>query len=241
MPIVAVDDPKIIIALDLEDKVQLQSLITQLDPATCRLKVGKTLFTHYGPEWVKALEQQGFEIFLDLKFHDIPAQVAGACFEAAQLGVWMMNVHALGGLAMLQAARAAVDKAAFGLQKKPLLIGVTLLTSSGEAELKQLGINATVEETVLRLASLCAQAKLDGVVCSANEAVILKKTFGEQFLCVTPGIRLPGDDKQDQQRVMTPEQAVKAGSDYLVIGRSVTHASSPQQILKQINESIAIT
>ncbi|MBN9288719.1 MAG: orotidine 5'-phosphate decarboxylase [Gammaproteobacteria bacterium 39-13] len=238
MPIVATSNPKVIIALDLEDKVQLQNLIAQLDPATCRLKIGKTLFTHYGPEWVKQLQQAGFEIFLDLKFHDIPAQVAGACFEAAQLGVWMTNVHALGGLAMLQAAKAAIDRSAEQRGKRPYLIGVTLLTSSGPNELKQLGITASVEETVMRLAGLCFEAGLDGVVCSANETAMLKKAFGEQFLCVTPGIRLPEDDKQDQQRVMTPTLAVKAGSDYLVIGRSVTHASLPQAVLKQINESI---
>lgn len=238
MPIVATNNPKVIIALDLENKVQLQNLISQLDPATCRLKIGKTLFTHYGPEWVRQLQQAGFEIFLDLKFHDIPAQVAGACYEAAQLGVWMTNVHALGGLAMLKAAKLAIDRAAQHLEKRPYLIGVTLLTSSGPEELKQLGIHGSVEETVMRLAGMCFEAGLDGVVCSANETSMLKKAFGDAFLCVTPGIRLPEDDKQDQQRVMTPPLAVQAGSDYLVIGRSITHASSPQMILKQINESI---
>lgn len=231
---------KIIVALDFEDKVQLQQLISQLDPSQCRLKVGITLFTSMGPEWVKSLHEQGFEIFLDLKFHDIPQQVHGACFSASQLGVWMINVHALGGLAMLKAAKAAVDRAADQFKKRPLLIGVTLLTSSGPEELKQLGIQGTVEETVMRLASLCFEAGLDGVVCSAQEAAMLKAKFGKEFLCVTPGIRLPEDDKQDQQRVTTPLQAISAGSDYLVIGRSVTHAAKPLRVLQHINESIEV-
>jgi orotidine-5'-phosphate decarboxylase len=229
---------KIIIALDLEDKVQLQQLLSQLDPSRCRLKIGKTLFTHYGPEWIQQLHNRGFEIFLDLKFHDIPQQVAGACFAAAQLGVWMLNVHAFGGMKMLQAARAAVDKAALQLKRKPLLIGVTLLTSLDGNDLTQLGITGSIDETVMRLACLCAEAGLDGVVCSAQESAMLKKAFGKQFLCVTPGIRLPEDSNQDQVRVTTPTEALEKGSDYLVIGRSVTHAVQPNEVLKQINESI---
>jgi orotidine-5'-phosphate decarboxylase len=231
-------DPKVIIALDLEEKDQLNQLISQLDPHACRLKIGKTLFTHYGPQWVKELQGKGFDIFLDLKYHDIPQQVAGACFEAANLGVWMMNVHAFGGMAMLKAAKAAVDRASEKLNKRPLLIGVTVLTSLAAQDLVQLGIKDTVEETVLKLATMCYEAGLDGVVCSAQEAFMLKNKLGDKFLCVTPGIRLPEDDKQDQQRVMTPHQAVAAGSDYLVIGRSVTHAASPLTVLKQINQSI---
>ncbi len=184
------------------------------------------------------MQAKGFDIFLDLKFHDIPQQVSGACYEAAQLGIWMMNVHALGGLAMLQAAKAAVDRAATHLKKRPLLIGVTLLTSSGPAELNQLGIQGSVEDTVMRLAKHCFDAGLDGVVCSAQEAPMLKKTFGKDFLCVTPGIRLPEDGKHDQQRVTTPEVAVTSGSDYLVIGRSVTHAPTPREVLAHINQSI---
>ena len=229
---------KIVVALDFEDKVQLHNLIAKLDPNHCRLKIGITLFTHYGPQWIKELQQKGFDIFLDLKFHDIPQQVSGACFEAANLGVWMMNVHALGGSAMLKAAREAVDRAAKTLARKPLLIGVTLLTSSGEAEMAQLGLKGSIDETVLRLANLCSEAGLDGVVCSAKEVALLKKQFGPNFLCVTPGIRLAEDNKHDQQRVMTPELAVKQGSDYLVIGRSITHAHAPQSVLTQINESI---
>lgn len=231
-------DSKVIVALDFEDKVQLHNLISQLDPKHCRLKVGITLFTNLGPQWIKELHFKGFDVFLDLKFHDIPQQVSGACFEAANLGVWMMNVHALGGLAMLQAAKTAVDRAAKNLKRKPLLIGVTLLTSSSETELKQLGLQGSVNDTVLRLATLCFEAGLDGVVCSAKEVAQLKKHFGRDFLCVTPGIRLPEDDKHDQQRIMTPEMAVQEGSDYLVIGRSITHSQTPQIVLTHINESL---
>lgn len=224
---------KVIIALDVEDENEMFKLINSLDPSACRLKVGKTLFTQYGPDWVKQLQIRGFDIFLDLKFHDIPQQVAGACRAAEKLGVWMVNVHALGGLAMLKAARAAVDKT--------LLIGVTILTSLQQSDLQQMGIQGSAQEAVLRLATLCFEAGLDGVVCSAQEAPILKKTFGSQFLMVTPGIRLPLDDKQDQQRVMTPQEAQAAGSDYLVIGRSITHAAAPIQVLNHINESLQLS
>ncbi|MGE3319124.1 MAG: orotidine-5'-phosphate decarboxylase [Candidatus Berkiella sp.] len=230
---------KIIIALDFEDEAPLNDLLAKLNPKQCRLKVGKTLFTQYGPQWVAKLQAQGFEVFLDLKFHDIPQQVGGACYAAAKMGVWMTNVHASGGMAMLKAAKAGVDKAAKETGKRTLLIGVTLLTSLTEQDAHQIGFSGTSEECVMRLAKLCFDAGLDGVVCSANEAVQLKKIFGPDFLCVTPGIRLAEDDKQDQQRVMTPENAIKAGSDYLVIGRSITHAKTPTSVLNQIHESIA--
>ncbi|MBS0290061.1 MAG: orotidine-5'-phosphate decarboxylase [Proteobacteria bacterium] len=231
---------KVIVALDFEEKAQLHQLISQLDPSQCYLKIGITLFSQFGPQFIKELHQQGFDVFLDLKFHDIPHQVQGACFAAALSGVWMMNVHALGGSTMLQAARAGVERAALQLSRKPLLIGVTLLTSSGPQELQQMGFKKDVDEMVLQLATLCYEAGLDGVVCSAKEVAILKKRFGKTFLCVTPGIRLPEDDLQDQQRVMTPEKAIAAGSDYLVIGRSVTHALQPKVLLQQINESINV-
>lgn len=231
---------KVIVALDFEDKVQVHNLISQLDPQHCRLKVGITLFTNLGPQWVKELHQKGFDVFLDLKFHDIPQQVSGACYEAAKLGIWMMNVHALGGLAMMQAAKTAVDRAAKNLARKPLLIGVTLLTSASELEVKQLGLQGDVNDIVLRLATMCFEAGLDGVVCSAKEVAQLKKHFGKEFLCVTPGIRLPEDDKHDQQRIMTPQMAVNEGSDYLVIGRSITHSQTPQTVLTHINESLVV-
>lgn len=229
---------KIIIALDFEDEAPLYELLAKLNPNQCRLKIGKTLFTQYGPQWVSKLQAMGFEIFLDLKFHDIPQQVQGACYAAAKMGVWMTNVHASGGLAMLKAAKAGVDKAAQETGHKSLLIGVTLLTSLTEQDAHQIGFSGTTQDTVMRLAKLCFEAGLDGVVCSANEATELKKIFGPKFLCVTPGIRLAEDDKQDQQRVMTPENAIKAGSDYLVIGRSITHAKTPTTVLNQIHESI---
>lgn len=232
-------DPKIIVALDIEDESTLFQLMSDLDPNQCRLKIGKTLFTQYGPSLIETCQEAGFEVFLDLKFHDIPQQVAGACAAAAKLGVWMTNVHASGGLAMLKAARAAVDQVSEdSLARRPLLIGVTILTSLNADDLMQIGINGTPEEAVLRLAGLCHEAKLDGVVCSAQEATVLKQRFGPQFLCVTPGIRLPEDNHQDQQRVMTPTDAIKAGSDYLVMGRSITHALDPLKVLQHVNDSL---
>lgn len=228
---------KIIVALDFETITEAEKLISALSPQACRLKVGITLFTQWGPAGIKTLQNKGFEIFLDLKFHDIPQQVFGACKAAAQLGVWMFNVHALGGLAMLKAAKQGAVEGAHG-GKQPLLIGVTLLTSASTQELTQIGIPDSVPQTVQRLAALCFEAGLDGVVCSAQEASLLKNTFGSNFLCVTPGIRLPSDNKQDQQRIMTPQQAVSAGSDYLVIGRSITHANEPLQVLHSINQEL---
>lgn len=228
-----IHDPKIIVALDMEGEDTLNNMIKSLSPQSCRLKIGKTLFTQYGPQFIQKCHNAGFEIFLDLKFHDIPQQVAGACKAAAQWGVWMVNVHASGGKAMLEAAKAAVETIP---GKRPLLIGVTILTSLDTPDLTQLGITGSMHEAVMRLARLCYEAGLDGVVCSAQEAPFIKKAFGEQFLCVTPGIRLPEDDKQDQQRVMTPEAAFAAGSDYLVMGRSITHATSPLAVLENIHQ-----
>lgn len=228
--------PKIIIALDDHHLSTIERLINQLDPHLCRLKVGKTLFTRLGPQLIQQLQQKGFEIFLDLKFHDIPQQVAGACQAAAELGVWMVNVHALGGLAMLKAAREGIEHAK--VEKKPLLIGVTLLTSLSGNDIQSLGIQGTPTESVLRLATLCAQAKLDGVVCSAQEAPLIKAALGKSFLCVTPGIRLSDEDKHDQKRVVTPTQAILGGSDYLVMGRSITQAQSPLEKLQMIHQSI---
>lgn len=228
--------PKIIVALDDHNPQALESLLNQLDPHLCRLKVGKTLFTQLGPEFIRQLHKKDFEIFLDLKFHDIPQQVAGACKVAAELGIWMVNVHAFGGLAMLKAAREGVDSAQVG--KKPLLIGVTLLTSLSANDIQSLGIQGTPTEAVLRLAALCAEAKLDGVVCSAQEAPLIKATLGKSFLCVTPGIRLSNESKHDQKRVVTPTQAILGGSDYLVMGRSITHGDSPLEKLQTIHQSI---
>lgn len=208
-------------------------LVEQLDPGMCRVKVGKELFTRCGPLLVKQLIADGFDVFLDLKFHDIPNTVARACEAAAKLGVWMVNVHSLGGVAMMEAAREALED-----DNAPLLIAVTLLTSSGEKELADIGIQQTPAELVKQLASMAQLAGLDGVVCSAQEASILKQQCGEHFILVTPGIRPEHSAVDDQQRVMTPEQAVANGSDYLVIGRPVTQAEHPVKILQAINESI---
>lgn len=225
---------KIIVALDFADEKSTMQLVSQLDPDMCRVKVGKELFTRCGPALIRQLVADNYDVFLDLKYHDIPNTVARACKAAAELGVWMMNVHSLGGLAMMQAARQALD-----FDDAPLLIAVTLLTSSGENELAELGIQQTPVELVKRLAGLAQQAGLDGVVCSAQEAASLKQQRGEDFILVTPGIRPTDSASDDQQRVMTPEQAVANGSDYLVIGRPITQSKHPFEVLKAINESLA--
>lgn len=210
------------------------TLVEELEPELCRLKVGKELFTRCGPTIVKTLVDKNFDVFLDLKYHDIPNTVANACKAAADLGVWMLNVHALGGPAMLDAARNALNSS-----DVPYLIAVTLLTSSGQAELEALGIDQTPIELVQRLALMSQQAGLDGVVCSAHEAHALKKTHGSEFKCVTPGIRLNADNKGDQQRVMTPVDAVNSGADYLVIGRPITRSDDPCKVLRTILSDIA--
>lgn len=230
---------KIILALDQLDNDKVDQLISQCQPSLCRIKVGITQFTHRGPAWVQSLQQAGFDIFLDLKFHDIPQQVYGACYQAACLGVWMVNVHALGGLSMLKAAKQGVMDAGQNLTRQPLLIGVTILTSHSQADLTQVGITGELTSTVMQLARLCSDAKLDGIVCSAHEAAQIKRTFGQDFLCVTPGIRLREDAVHDQQRVMDPVTALQNGSDYLVMGRSITHADSPQAQLHRIAEEIS--
>lgn len=226
--------PRIIVALDFPDKPSCMLLVDQLDPSLCRLKVGKELFTLYGPDMVRSLVSKGFDVFLDLKYHDIPNTVARACMAAADLGVWMLNVHSMGGAAMMQAARDTLSA-----DDAPLLIAVTLLTSSGEKELAALGIKQSPAELVARLAGMAQQAGLDGVVCSAQEASMLKPLYGDAFKLVTPGIRLETDAKDDQQRVMTPQKAIQSGADYLVIGRPITQAAQPVEVLRQIVSSIA--
>ncbi|MCE9678412.1 orotidine-5'-phosphate decarboxylase [Shewanella sp. AS1] len=226
----------IIVALDYDNKDDALRLIDQLDPNMCRLKIGKEMFTLFGPELVKAIHQRDFDLFLDLKFHDIPNTVAKAVSAAAELGVWMTNVHASGGLAMMQAAKQAL--AGYGTDA-PLLIAVTVLTSMSDEDLKLLGINVPAADHVKRLARLTQQAGLDGIVCSAQEASMLKAEFGQNFKLCTPGIRPVGADKGDQHRVMTPPQALAAGSDYLVIGRPITKASDPLAALRAIHASIA--
>jgi orotidine-5'-phosphate decarboxylase len=227
----------IVVALDFEQKSAALDLVSQLDPALCRLKVGKEMFTHFGPSFVTELQQRQFEVFLDLKFHDIPNTVAKAVQAAADLGVWMVNVHASGGSRMMNAAREALVK--FG-PDKPLLIAVTVLTSMEQADLTELGINLTPAEQVLKLATLTANAGLDGVVCSAQEAALLKQQFGQKFCLVTPGIRPSFAKTDDQKRVMTPNEALAVGVDYLVIGRPITKAADPLAALQAICQEIQL-
>ncbi len=226
----------VIVALDFEQQQQALNLVSQLDPSLCRLKVGKEMFTHLGPDFVKALQQRGFEVFLDLKFHDIPNTVAKAVAAAAELGVWMVNVHASGGSRMMQAAKEALLP--FGAQA-PKLIAVTVLTSMEQSDLTELGIMLTPAQQVQKLAALTAAAGLDGVVCSAQEATLLKQQFGSQFQLVTPGIRPANSTADDQRRVMTPKAAQLAGVDYMVIGRPITKVADPLGALKAIVDELA--
>jgi len=228
----------IIVALDFDSMEKALQLVNQLDPKLCRLKVGKEMFTLFGPQWVSLLVEKGFDVFLDLKFHDIPNTVAKACAAAAKLGVWMVNVHAAGGQEMMRAAKKSLES--FG-KDKPLLIAVTILTSMNAEEFENVGFNRSIDDQVLHLASLAKQAGLDGVVCSAMEAERLTSHLGKDFKLVTPGIRPIGSDKGDQSRVMTPKRAIAAGSSYLVIGRPITQSSDPLKSLCEISESLAFT
>ncbi|WP_025563171.1 orotidine-5'-phosphate decarboxylase [Psychromonas sp. SP041] len=228
-------DPKVVIALDYDDKQQALAFIEQLDPSTCRLKIGKEMFTHFGPEFVQLVVAKGFDVFLDLKFHDIPNTVAKAVKAAADLGVWMVNVHASGGRRMMEAAKAILEP--YG-DKAPLLIAVTVLTSMDQSDLTELGINLTPAEQVKRLATLTKSSGLDGVVCSSHEAEELKALLGASFKLITPGIRPAGSDAGDQRRIKTPKQAIDSGSDYLVIGRPITQATDPVAVLNDINASL---
>jgi len=223
-------DPKIIVALDYPDAAAALDLVVQLEPALCRLKVGMELFTAAGPRLVEQLMQRGFEIFLDLKFHDIPNTVAQACKAAAALGVWMVNVHALGGRRMMEAASEGLS----AFSRAPKLIAVTVLTSMSQADLTGLGIMDSPADLVLRLAKLAQDSGMDGVVCSAQEAALLRRQCGEEFCLVTPGIRLANAAADDQSRVMTPRIAMEQGADYLVIGRPVTLAADPLQALREM-------
>ena len=226
--------PRVVVALDFPDAGQALAFATRFDPGQCRLKIGFELFTSAGPAVVEALVGKGFDVFLDLKFHDIPNTVASACAAAARLGVWMLNVHALGGASMMSAAREAVDRA----PRRPLLIAVTVLTSHSAAELREIGLEPEPRSEVLRLARLAQVAGLDGVVCSAQEAGALRQTCGPQFCLVTPGIRPTGSAAGDQQRVLAPRAALDQGSHYLVIGRPITQAADPVAALVAINAEI---
>lgn len=228
-------DPQLIIALDFDTQDSCLELVDQLDPALCRLKIGKELFTSCGPKIVEKLQWKGFDVFLDLKFHDIPNTVAKAVKASAELGVWMVNVHASGGEKMMLAAREALD----GFQVRPLLIAVTVLTSMADDELKALGLNGTAADQVKRLAALAKKANMDGVVCSAQEVSELKQLLGDEFKMITPGIRPSFASADDQSRIMTPSKALAAGSDYLVVGRPVTQAEDPLRALEQIAAEMA--
>jgi orotidine-5'-phosphate decarboxylase len=226
--------PRVIVALDFPQASEALAFAARLNPDQCRVKVGFELFTSAGPMVVEALVAKGFDVFLDLKFHDIPNTVASACAAAARLGVWMLNVHALGGANMMRAARQAVDQA----PRRPLLIAVTILTSHSAAELADVGLSADAGSQVLRLARLAQDSGLDGVVCSAQEASALRDACGPRFCLVTPGIRPAGSAAGDQRRILTPREAVQQGSDYLVIGRPITQATDPEAALAAIDAEI---
>ena len=226
----------IIVALDFPNEKEALLLVDQLEPKRCRLKVGKELFTRSGPEFVRKLVKKNFDVFLDLKFHDIPNTVARACQAGADLGVWMINVHAMGGRKMLEAAREALP----ANDTSPKLIAVTVLTSMGADDLKEIGLNRSPAEQVKQLATLTHNCGLDGVVCSPQEIALLREDLDNTFELVTPGIRPEWSVTGDQKRIMTPAQAVQAGSNYLVIGRPITQAENPMQALEKIEKELDI-
>ena len=225
---------RIIVALDFAAEAEALALVERLDPARCRLKVGKELFTRLGPSFVDGLQRCGFEVFLDLKFHDIPNTVAAACAAAADLGVWMVNVHVTGGARMIEAARERLSR----MVQPPLLIGVTVLTSLDETDLAAIGCPGSPCERVLALARLGQASGLDGIVCSPLEAAPVRAALGDDFLLVTPGVRPAGAAAGDQKRVMTPRAAVAAGADHLVIGRPITQAADPLAAIAEIERSL---
>ncbi len=224
----------IIVALDFADARSAVNFARQLDPAQVRVKVGKELFVSAGPAVVEQLQQLGFELFLDLKFHDIPNTVAKACLATAQLDIWMINIHASGGAIMMQQVMQTLQN----LPKRPLVTAVTVLTSMNDETLRLLNVSIPIQEQVTHLAQLAQQSGVDGVVCSAQEARRLRQQCGDNFLLVTPGIRLTSNNDDDQQRIMTPKKALAAGSDYLVIGRPITQSSHPTQVIDDIIDSL---
>lgn len=221
----------VIVALDFADEKQTLQFVRRLSPELCQIKIGKELFTATGRHLVEQLVNQGFKVFLDLKYHDIPNTVASACKIAAQMGIWMVDMHAGGGQRMMETAAEAVSQ----FQQRPYLIGVTVLTSMTQTDLAQTGVDRSIDEQVMHLAKLSQQSGLDGVVCSAQEAVILRDQIGKEFLLVTPGIRLNSKSEDDQRRIMTPKEALAAGSSYLVMGRPIIRSADPVLLLQQIN------
>lgn len=228
------NDSKIIVALDYPTAKQANEFVERIDASLCKLKVGKELFTAEGPRFVEGLVGKGYDVFLDLKFHDIPNTVANACSVAAELGVWMVNVHALGGRKMMTAAMEALANK----QNRPLLIAVTILTSMGREDIAEIGLHADPASNVARLAALAEDSGLDGVVCSPQEVSMLRSQRSADFKLVTPGIRPADSDKGDQKRVMTPAEAINAGSSYLVIGRPITQAQEPLHALNTIGNQL---
>jgi orotidine-5'-phosphate decarboxylase len=226
---------RVIVALDYANANDALSLVDRLDAAQCKLKVGKELFAVGGPGLVEKLVAKDFDVFLDLKYHDIPNTVAKACQAVAKLGVWMVNVHALGGPKMIEAAKDAIQTS----DHQPILTAVTILTSFDQTQLEAIGLAGSIQENVLRLANLAQNAGADGVVCSAQEAAMLRQQVAKDFCLVTPGIRPQGSDAGDQKRIMTPKMAVESGSDYLVIGRPITQAQDPLAALMAINQDLA--
>ena len=225
--------PKIFVALDFGDEDTAKTFVKKLSPNLCGLKVGKELFTSSGPSLIKWIHEKGFSTFLDLKFHDIPTTVKKACRAAADLGVSILNVHALGGLKMMEAAREGVNES----DNNPFLVAVTILTSHDEDSLKDIGIQGNLQQTINKLAIDAARAKLDGIVCSAQDIPLVKDTLPDNFIFITPGIRL-NDEKDDQKRIMTPIDAIKNGASFLVIGRPVTLSDDPLKTLIKINDEI---
>jgi len=227
----------VIVALDFPTAQTALDFVGRLSPRLCRLKIGKELFTSSGPDLVRQVQDLGFEVFLDLKYHDIPNTVAGAVAAAARLGVWMLNVHAGGGSRMMTAAREALESSSH----RPLLIGVTVLTSMGTEDLLEVGCDEPLLDRVVRLSRLAADSGLDGVVCSAAEAAVLREIHGANFCLVTPGIRFGDGDRDDQRRVVTPAEAIARGSDYLVMGRSITGAADPLAALERVHRELGIS
>lgn len=228
-------DKPIIVALDYLNQQDVLQMADCLSPELCRVKVGKALFVSVGPSIIKQLHQRGFEVFLDLKFHDIPNTVNQAIKSVADLGVWLTNIHLLGGEKMIQSAKKAIE----GYQNPPKLIGVTVLTSFNQEDLNKIGLNQSIDQLAVNLAITAKQNGLDGVVCSAREARLIKQNCGLDFITVTPGIRLEIDERDDQERIVTPKNALQNGSDYLVIGRPITKSINPKQKLADILKDLS--
>ena len=231
------DNKRVIVALDYPESDRALAMAKQLDPAVSRVKVGKVLFTRCGPDVVEKLHALGFDVFLDLKFHDIPNTVAKACGVAAELGVWMVNVHASGGRRMMEAARNEIEKRSQGSQRTSL-IAVTVLTSMERSDLAEMGLDIDPIDQVKRLAALTESSGLDGVVCSAQEAAVIRAQAADDFQLITPGIRPVGAAVGDQRRIMTPAEAIAAGSTYLVVGRPITGAEHPATAAEAIQNEV---